>query len=40
VLRWVDGVQGRAMCLDYDFSRASGFALARRELPLDFPQDF
>lgn len=39
-LRWVDGVQGRALCLDYDFSRASGFALARRELPLDFPDDF
>jgi hypothetical protein len=39
-LRWIDAAKGRAMCLDYDFSRASGFASARRALALKFPDDY
>jgi hypothetical protein len=39
-LRWVDGPGGKALCLDYDFSRASGFATARRVLPLQLPADY
>jgi hypothetical protein len=39
-LRWIDGPGGKALCLDYDFSRASGFATARRALTLHFPADY
>ncbi len=39
-LRWIDGPKGQAMCLDYDFSRASGYASARRTLALNFPDDY
>jgi len=41
-----DGVTGRAtpfeggLRLDYDFSRGSGYAFVRRELPLDLPENF
>lgn len=39
-LRAVDGPQGRALCLDYDFRGGSGHAAMRRELPLQFPPDY
>lgn len=39
-LRAVPGSQGQALCLDFDFGAVSGYAVARRELPLDFPQNF
>jgi hypothetical protein len=29
-----------SLCLDYDFSGVSGYAVMRRELPLDWPADF
>lgn len=29
-----------SLCLDYDFSGVSGYAVLRRELPLDWPADF
>lgn len=39
-LRQVDGVQGKALCLDYDFNGVSGYAFARRSLPLEFPAHY
>ncbi len=30
----------QALCLDYDFNGVSGYAVARRKLPLVFPQDY
>ncbi len=39
-LRQVDGVKGRALCLDYDFNGVAGYAFARRALPLDFPENY
>lgn len=39
-LRQVDGPQGKALCLDYDFNGVSGYAFARRALPLEFPQNY
>jgi hypothetical protein len=39
-LRWLDAPNGKAMCLAYDFSRASGYASARRALSLKFPADY
>ncbi len=39
-LRQADGVNGRALCLDYDFNGVSGYAFARRALPLDFPENY
>lgn len=29
-----------SLCLDYDFAGVSGYAVLRRELPLDWPDDF
>ena len=29
-----------SLCLDYDFAGVSGYAVLRRELPLDWPADF
>ena len=29
-----------SLCLDYDFASVSGYAVLRRELPLDWPTDF
>ncbi|MGQ0836042.1 MAG: discoidin domain-containing protein [Gammaproteobacteria bacterium] len=34
------GFRGRALRLDFDFSGVSGYAVARRALPLDFPPNF
>ncbi len=39
-LRAVDGVDGRALCLDYDFHGVAGYVGMQRELPLDYPQDY
>ena len=39
-LRQVDGSQGKAMCLAYDFHGVSGYAVARRKLPLDYRGNF
>ena len=39
-LRTVRGAGGPALCLDFDFGAVSGYAVARRELPLDFPQNY
>lgn len=32
--------QDDSLCLDYDFAGVSGYAVMRRELPLDWPADF
>ncbi|MFT7721668.1 MAG: hypothetical protein QM788_02360 [Roseateles sp.] len=32
--------QDGSLCLDYDFSGVSGYAVMRRELPVDWPADF
>src|SRR5688572_11060494 len=37
--RAADG-EGGALCMDYDFGRVSGYAVAARELPLEFPADY
>ncbi|MDH5833840.1 discoidin domain-containing protein [Luteimonas sp. M1R5S59] len=39
-LRTVEGAQGRALCLDYDFNGVSGYAGIQRDLPLDYPGNF
>ncbi|MDN5782069.1 MAG: coagulation factor 5/8 type domain-containing protein, partial [Luteimonas sp.] len=39
-LRLVDGAQGRALCLDYDFNGVSGYAGIQRDLPIDYPQNY
>ena len=36
-LRSVDGAAGKAMCIDFDFGRVTGYVSARRELALDYP---
>ena len=35
-----DGLQGRALRLDFDLGGTAGFALARRTLPLDLPRRY
>ncbi|HSD17149.1 MAG TPA: discoidin domain-containing protein [Thermomonas sp.] len=39
-LRQVDGMRGKALCLDYDFNGVSGYAVARRTLPMRYPGNF
>ncbi|HEY5972121.1 MAG TPA: carbohydrate binding domain-containing protein, partial [Pseudoxanthomonas sp.] len=39
-LRQVDGVEGKALCLDYDFNGVSGYAGIQRDLPLEYPQNY
>ncbi|WP_417473377.1 discoidin domain-containing protein [Luteimonas mephitis] len=39
-LRVVDGTQGRALCLDYDFNGVSGYAGIQRDLPIDYPDNY
>lgn len=36
----VDGVEGQAMRLDFDFAGTAGYAIARRSLPLDLPVNY
>src|SRR5688572_23926246 len=37
--RAADG-EGGALCMEYDFGRVSGYAVAARDLPLEFPGDY
>ena len=39
-LRVVDGVDGKAMCLDYDFNGVSGHAGIQRDLPMAYPANY
>ncbi len=39
-LRQGAGRDGQALCLDFDFGNVSGYAVARRELPLTFPENY
>ncbi|WP_414674689.1 discoidin domain-containing protein [Lysobacter sp.] len=39
-LRTVDGVAGKAICLDYDFNGVSGYAGLTREIPVDYPSNY
>ena len=39
-LRSVAGSTGRALCMDFDFGTVSGYAVARRELPLEYADNF
>jgi hypothetical protein len=39
-IRAVSGVEGQALCLDFDFSGVAGHASARRTLALEFPPNY
>lgn len=39
-LRQVEGSSGKALCLDYDFNGVSGYAVARRTLPMTYPANY
>jgi hypothetical protein len=39
-IRMTDGVEGKAICLDYDFNGVSGYAGIQRDLPLTYPGNF
>ncbi|MBC8022605.1 MAG: coagulation factor 5/8 type domain-containing protein, partial [Burkholderiales bacterium] len=39
-IRPAAGAGGRAMCLDFDFGRVSGYAVARREIALAYPGNY
>ncbi|MBN8223720.1 MAG: discoidin domain-containing protein [Xanthomonadales bacterium] len=39
-LRQVEGEEGKALCLDYDFNGVSGYVGIQRDLPLEFPENF
>lgn len=39
-LRAESGADGPALCLDFDFGQVSGYAIARRELPLEFGPNY
>ncbi len=39
-LRTVDGVDGKAVCQDYDFNGVSGYAGLQRDLPLEYPDNY
>jgi hypothetical protein len=39
-LRAVEGMEGQALCLDFDFAGVAGHASVRRALPIDFPPDY
>ena len=36
-LRPIDGERGKALCIDFDFGRVTGYVAARRALAIDFP---
>ncbi|MEO7335831.1 MAG: discoidin domain-containing protein, partial [Caldimonas sp.] len=36
-LRAADGEQGKALCIDFDFGKVTGYVAASRELPIEFP---
>jgi hypothetical protein len=35
-----EGLEGQALCLDFDFTGVAGYASVRRALPIDFPPDY
>ena len=39
-LRPADGVQGKALCIDFDFGSVTGYISLRRELPVEYPARF
>ena len=39
-LRQVDGKAGKGLCLDYDFNGVSGYAVARRRLPMRYAGNY
>lgn len=39
-LREVDGTEGKALCLDYDFNGVSGYAGIQRELAIEYPENY
>ena len=39
-LRRGAGSEGHALCLDYDFGAVAGYAVARREIDLDYPENY
>jgi hypothetical protein len=39
-LRQGEGVSGKALCLAYDFNGVSGYAVAKRKLPMDYPANY
>jgi hypothetical protein len=39
-IRVTEGVEGQALCLDFDFSGFAGYASVRRDLPIDFPSNY
>ncbi len=39
-LRQVEGAQGTALCLDYDFNGVSGYVGIQRDLVLDYPANY
>ena len=39
-LRAVAGLEGQALCLDFDFAGVAGYAIARRAWPIDLPPNY
>lgn len=39
-LRRGKGSEGNALCMDFDFGAVSGYAVARRELPVEYPENY
>src|SRR5690554_4890235 len=39
-IRQVDGPEGRALCLDYDFNGVSGHAAIKRDIELEYPENY
>jgi hypothetical protein len=39
-LRRVEGVDGKALCLDYDFNGVSGYVGIQRDLAIAYPQNY
>ena len=39
-LRQATGTDGQALCMDFDFGRVSGYAVARRPMHLEYPANF
>jgi hypothetical protein len=39
-LRAVEGLEGQALCVDFDFAGVAGYAGVRRDLALDLPPDY
>jgi hypothetical protein len=39
-IRQAPGTSGNALCLDFDFGKASGYAVARRPIHLEYPGNF